>query len=95
LPTKERLTKEECLRLRAKPIYADDKHFVMRYMYRAAFQKVRAAILEGDIYREGKDKYRAVLPMKDKVLFVIFKDKGDYIEPMTVGVTSRKSKRWG
>jgi hypothetical protein len=56
---------------------------------------MKTAILEGEIYREGKHKYRAVLPMKDKVLFVIFYDEGEYLEPRTVGITSRKNRRWG
>jgi len=64
-------------------------------MYRSSFPKMKTAILEGEIYREGKNKYRAVLPMKDKVLFVIFYDEGEYLEPRTVGITSRKNKRWG
>jgi hypothetical protein len=33
--------------------------------------------------------------MKDKALFVIFRDEGDYLEPRTVGVTSRKRGNWG
>jgi hypothetical protein len=56
---------------------------------------MKTAILEGEIYREGKHKYRAVLPMKDKVLFVIFYDEDEYLEPRTVGITSRKNRRWG
>jgi len=40
-------------------------------------------------------KYRAVLPIKrKKVIYVIFNDKGDYLEPITVGITTRKRK-WG
>jgi len=72
-----------------------DTHFVGRCMYRSSFPKMKTAILEGEIYREGKHKYRAVLPMKDKVLFVIFYDEGEYLEPRTVGITSRKNRRWG
>lgn len=73
----------------------DDTHFAERCMYRASFAKMRSAMMEGEIFREGKNKYRAVLPVKGKVLFVIFRDEGDYLEPRTVGVTSRKGERWG
>ena len=89
------MSEKECSSLRIKPIYLDDTHFVERCMYRTSFPKIRTAIMEGEIYREGRNKYRAVLPMKDKLLFVIFYDEGDYLEPRTVGVTSRKSGQWG
>jgi len=89
------LTETEKAALRAKQIYMDDEHFAGRCMYRTSFQKMKNAMLEGEIYREGKNKYRAVLPMKDKLLFVIFRDEGEYLEPRTVGITSRKDKRWG
>jgi len=81
--------------LRAKPIYMDDTHFAERCMFRASFPKMKTAILEGEIFREGKNKFRAVLPVKDKLMFVIFYDEGEYLEPRTVGITSRKNKRWG
>lgn len=65
----------------------------MRNIYRVSFEKCRDAILYGDIAREGKNKYRAVLPLKKKkIIYVIFYDRGDYLEPKTVGITTRKKR---
>ncbi|PIV70074.1 MAG: hypothetical protein COS08_02140 [Euryarchaeota archaeon CG01_land_8_20_14_3_00_38_12] len=92
----KKLSNEERKSFRNKPLFVDDTHFVRRYMFRASFDKVKKAISEGEIYQEGKKKYRAILPIKDKIMFVIFFDEGDYIEPKTVGVTTRdKGKKWG
>ena len=89
-----RLSEEDARKLREKPIYADIKHFVMRNIYRVNFEKCRDAILHGEIVREGKDKYRASAPMKKgKMVYVIFYDRGDYLEPVTVGITTRKRGR--
>lgn len=87
-----KLDEREAEKLKKKPILADIEHFVMRNIYRVNFEKARDAILYGEIYKEGKRKYRAVLPVKKKVVYVIFYDRGDYIEPVTVGITTRKRK---
>jgi hypothetical protein len=87
-----KLDEGEAEKLRKKPILADIEHFVMRNIYRVNFEKARDAILYGTIYKEGKRKYRAVLPVKKKVVYVIFYDGGDYIEPVTVGITTKKRK---
>ncbi|MDI6654793.1 MAG: hypothetical protein ABH874_05560 [Methanobacteriota archaeon] len=90
-----KLSKEEAEKLRQKPVLADIEHFVMRNISRVSFEKSQDAILYGDIFREGKNKYRAVLPIKKKkIIYVIFYDKGGYIEPVTVGITTRKGS-WG
>lgn len=90
----EKLSQDETEKLRRKPIFADVEHFVMRNIYRVNFEKTKDAILYGEIYREGKNKYRAVLPLKKKIIYVIFRNEGGYLEPLTVGITTRK-RRWG
>ncbi|MFQ5976039.1 MAG: hypothetical protein ACE5J5_06980 [Candidatus Hydrothermarchaeales archaeon] len=87
-----KLDEGDAEKLRKKPILADVEHFVMRNIYRVNFEKTKNAILYGEIYKEGKRKYRAVLPIKKKVIYVIFYDRGDYIEPVTVGITTKKRK---
>ena len=87
-----KLDEGEAEKLRKKPILADIEHFVVRNLYRANFEKAKDAILYGKIYKEGKRKYRAALPVKKKVIYVIFYDRGDYIEPVTVGITTKKRK---
>ncbi|MEE8167617.1 MAG: hypothetical protein V3T58_01945 [Candidatus Hydrothermarchaeales archaeon] len=87
-----KLDEGEAEKLRKKPILADIEHFVMRNIYRVNFEKAKDAILYGEIYREGKRKYRAVLSIKKKVIYVIFYDRDEYIEPVTVGITTKKRK---
>ncbi|MFQ5887961.1 MAG: hypothetical protein ACE5HY_04625 [Candidatus Hydrothermarchaeales archaeon] len=87
-----KLDEGDAEKLRKKPILADIEHFVMRNIYRVNFEKTKNAILYGEIYKESKRKYRAVLPVKKKVIYVIFYDRGDYLEPVTVGITTKKRK---
>ncbi len=89
-----KLLEHEAEMLRNKPVLADVEHFVMRYIHRTSFEKVKEAIKYGEIYEEGKKKYRATLHVKKKMLYVIFYDQGDYLEPITVGITTAK-RRWG
>ncbi len=86
-----RLSEEEAGLLRKKPVLID-KH--ANPMNIRLSRKADRIIPDGDIYRTGNDKYRAVLHCGDKPLFQIFKDTGDYIEVLTTDETSRGRKRW-
>lgn len=67
------------------------RHFAMREMHRVDFSKVLQILAEGDIVQEGKNKYRAVMPVKrGKIAFIIFRSYESYNELLTVGITSRK-----
>ncbi len=84
-----KLAKEEAEALRKKKVELS-YHSTIRWMYRMNFKKIEDVIRDGEIWREGKNKYRAVLPIKkQKNAFVIFIDYGDYIYVKTVGVSSR------
>lgn len=80
--------------LREKPLYVDADHFVARSLARAPFDKVQQAVSDGTIVQIGRVKYRAVLPWKGRLLFVVFTDEGDYLEAKTVGITGRWKERW-
>ncbi len=85
------LSAEEADHLRQKAVLID-KH--ANPMNIRLSRKADRIIPDGDIYRIGKDKYRAVLQCGDKTLFQIFKDTEDYIEVLTTDETSRGRKRW-
>ena len=85
------LSEEEAGLLRKKPVLID-KH--ANPMNIRLSRKADRIIPEGEIYRIGNDKYRAVLQCGDKTLFQIFKDTEDYLEVLTTDETSRGRKRW-
>lgn len=88
-----KLTEEEKGRIRKKPVMLS-RHFVMRWMFRLRFRTIESMLEYGDVYQEGRNKFRAVLPIRDKIVFVIFYDHEDYIQPITCNIASRK-KRFG
>lgn len=89
-----KLTKEEADRLRQKP-FAIDKHVMMRALGRIGFRKVEDVVMYGEMWQEGKNKFRAVLPIKSgKVAYAIFEEHAEFLEFKTCGVATRK-KVWG
>ena len=77
--------------IRKKPLKFT-RHFYEREISRLDFQKIRIIWENGEIYREGKNKFRAVMKFDGKVAYAIFYSYPDYNELVTVGVTSRKRK---
>ena len=73
-----------------------DYYSTMRWMYRLNFKRVEDVIQNGEIWQEGKKKFRAVLPIKkQRIAYVIFIEFPDYLQVKTVGVTARGKKTWG
>lgn len=84
-----RLTKEETDKLRQKKVILS-YHSAVRWMYRVNFRKIEDIIQNGEIFLEGKNKFRAVLPIKhQKMAYVIFVDFEDCVYVKTVGVAGR------
>lgn len=84
------MSKDQADILRGKELKVD-KHFAMREMHRVDFSKVLQILAEGNIIQEGRNKYRAAMPIKrGKIAFVIFRSHESYNELLTVGITSRK-----
>ncbi len=91
----KKLSKGEADRLRKKQVMLD-YHSAMRWMYRLNFKRVEDVIEEGEIWQEGKNKFRAVLPIKKRRLaYVIFIEFPDYLYVKTVGVTTKGKEKWG
>ena len=89
-----RLTKEESDKLRQKP-FAMDKYTMMRALDRLGFRKLDDIVKYGEIWQEGKNKFRAVIPIKkQKMAYVIFEEYAEFLEFKTCGITVRKD-RWG
>ena len=83
------LTKEEADNLRRKKVVMS-YHSATRWMNRLNFKKIEDVIQEGEIRKEGKNKYRAVMPIKgQKVAYVIFINIEDCIYVKTVGIARR------
>lgn len=90
-----KLTKEKADKLRQKEVMLG-YHSVTRWMYRLNFKRIEDIIQNGEIWQEGRDKFRAVLPIKrQKTAYVIFIEFIDYLQVKTVGITSRGKKIWG
>lgn len=71
-----------------------DKHVMMRAMNRLNFRKVEDVFMSGEIIREGRTKYRAVLPVKGgKIAYVIFQEHPDFLEFKTCGISSERRGR--
>jgi hypothetical protein len=84
-----KLTKEEADKLRKKKIMLS-YHSAMRWMYRLNFRKIEDVIQNGEIFLEGRNKFRAVLPIKrQKIAYVIFVEFQDCIYVKTVGVARK------
>jgi len=84
-----KLLKEQADILRRKKVMLG-YHAAIRMMYRLNFKKIEDVIQNGEIWREGKNKFRAILPLKgQKIAYVIFVDYDDYIFVKTVGMTRR------
>lgn len=78
-----KLTKEESEKLREKP-FAIDKHVMVRELQRLGFRKIDEVFMCGEIWQEGKRKFRSVLPIKG----------GKFLEFKTCGIASGR-KFWG
>lgn len=61
-------------------------------MYRADFNKINRVFEEGNIEKEGRNKYRASVQIGKKIFFIIFESDEDYNLLKTIGVTSIKKK---
>ncbi len=71
-----------------KPIVLS-RHFYEREFHRLRFRELETIMQEGEITKEGENKYRASMAFGRKIKFVIFADEGEYLTPITVGETSR------
>lgn len=90
-----KLTKEEADKIIQKQIELNF-HSAMRWMYRLNFKRMEDVIQNGEIWQDGKNKFRAVLPIKrQRIVYVIFMEFPDYLQIKTVGVTTRGKHKWG
>ena len=84
-----KLAKEDADKLRQKRTMLS-YHSAMRWMYRLNFTRIEDIIQNREIVQEGKNKFRAVLPIKrQRIAYVIFINFDDYIYVKTVGVASK------
>jgi len=89
-----RLTKEEADKLKQKP-FAIDKYIMMKALSRLGFRRVEDVVNNGEIWQEGKNKFRAILPIKrQRIAYVIFEEYPEFLEFKTCGITVRKEV-WG
>ncbi len=89
-----KLSKEEEFKIREKP-FAIDKYVMIRTLNRLGFRRVEDVFEYGEIWQEGKNKFRAVLPIKKcKMVYVIFEEYPEFLEFKTCGITAKK-KVWG
>lgn len=95
-----KLAKEEADKLRQKS-FTIDKYVMMRALNRLRFRKmddvvkIDDVVKYGDIWQEGKNKFRAVLPIKkQKIAYVIFEEYAEFLEFKTCGIAVRKDV-WG
>lgn len=85
-----RLTVEEERRLKQKP-FAINKYVMMRNLNRLGFRKVEDVVMNGEIWQEGKVKFRSVIPIeRGKIAYVIFEDHAEFLKFKTCGVVTRK-----
>lgn len=80
---------EESKGIRKKPLKFT-RHFYEREASRIDFQKIKIIWENGEIYKEGKNKFRAVMKIGGKTAYIIFYSYPDYNELVTVGVTSMR-----
>ena len=89
-----KVPEEALANIRTKTLVID-KHAALRALMKISFKKIEDVIMFGEIWQEGKNKFRAVLPIKGgKIAFVIFKEYPDFLEMKTCGVGKRK-QMWG
>ena len=79
---------QEAETIRKKPLRFA-KHFYMREVSRVNYQRIRIVWENGEIYKEGKNKFRITMKFGGKVAYIIFYSYRDYNELITVGTTSR------
>ncbi len=89
-----RLSKEKADKLREKP-FAIDKYVMIRALNRLGFRRIEDVVQHGEIWKEGKNKFRAALPIKKRrMAYVIFEEFPEFLEFKTCGITARKEV-WG
>ena len=88
------LDKREADEIRKDGLDLSDKHLQLRVLQRIDLRKVKVIFEEGDIYREGKTKFRAVCKFGSITGFVIFERRHGTNVLKTVGITHGK-RRWG
>lgn len=82
-----KLSDQDAETVRKKPlIFA--KHFYVREVSRINYQRIRIVWENGEIHREGKNKFRVVMKFGNKIVYIIFYSHRDYNELVTVGITS-------
>ena len=62
----------------------------MREITRVNFYQIKRVMEEGEIYQEGKNKYRASVQIREKIIFVLFASYEDYNVVITTGITTKK-----
>ena len=83
-----KLSDQDAETVRKKPlIFA--KHFYVREVSRINYQRIRIVWENGEIHREGKNKFRTTMKFGGKVAYIIFYSYQDYNELITVGTTRR------
>lgn len=89
-----KLVQEEADKLRQKP-FAIDKYVMTKALNRIGFRRVEDVVNHGEIWQEGKNKFRAVLSIKKhRIAYVIFEEYPQFLEFKTCGITVRKEV-WG
>lgn len=89
-----RVAEEDVQRIRRDGLKLSE-HYLKRELTRIDFAAAKEIFDHGELYSEGKTKFRAVIPYgKGKIIYVLFSRKFGTNELITVGVTTRK-KRWG
>lgn len=89
-----KLSEEEAQILKKKPFFIN-KHVMTRELRRLRFRRVEEVFASGEIFQEGKRKYRSVVPVKErKIAYVIFEEHPEFLEFKTCGVSARK-RVWG
>ena len=84
-----RVTTEESREIRKKPLRFT-RHFYEREVSRIDFQRIKIIWENGEIHKEGKNKFRTSMRFGDKLVYVIFYSYQGHNELVTVGVTSKK-----
>ncbi len=90
----KRLSSHEADEIRKGGLDLSDKHLQLRVFQRIDLTKVKTIFEEGEMYQEGKTKFRAVCRFGDITGFVIFERRHGTNVLKTVGITHGK-RRWG
>lgn len=84
-----KVSAEEAKEIRKKPLKFT-RHFYEREVSRIDFQRIKIVWENGEIHREGKNKFRVVMKIGGKIAYILLYSHPDYNELVTVGVTSAR-----